>query len=122
MRSSGATQPGPSAESVGTGPAVARDVVRLCATCGVSLAGRRRHARFCSGACRAAAARQPSAGESAQKRTGEAWHPLAARWFIVALRLAFPGSVELEDDGGRLAGRPRVNDLSDHPVTTGRDA
>jgi hypothetical protein len=62
---------------------------RLCC-CGASLAGRRRHARYCGGPCRAAASRtraaerrepvvpvvEPSsARESAQKRTQDAtWH------------------------------------------------
>lgn len=32
-------------------------VIRLCPVCGESLDGRRRHARYCSGACRAEASR-----------------------------------------------------------------
>lgn len=33
------------------------DGERLCGLCGTSIEGRRRHARFCSGACRAEASR-----------------------------------------------------------------
>jgi hypothetical protein len=44
---------------------------RLCAACGTSLAGRRRDAKFCGGACRAKASR---------KRRLEDAEPLAWFW------------------------------------------
>jgi hypothetical protein len=42
---------------------------RTCGLCGESLAGRRRHARYCSGACRAEASRI-RLGESARAVSG----------------------------------------------------
>jgi hypothetical protein len=86
--------------------------VRVCEHCGTSLEGRRQHARYCGGPCRAAASRardderrhpaaevaEPSfVRASAQKRTQSA--PAASGWpvatpteeaLVERLRLTYP--------------------------------
>ena len=70
-----------------TNPFLRTKKFRRCAVCGLSLQGRRKDARYCSGPCRAEASRKRAAkkprtdwddlwdslvGKTAHKRTGEA--------------------------------------------------
>jgi hypothetical protein len=82
--------------------------MRACEHCGVSVEGRRRHARYCGGPCRAAASRRRAAesrpdpaplveqdhhSESAQKRTEESTAQLATaeqEELIAYFRVKYP--------------------------------
>ena len=90
--------------------------MRACAFCGSSLEGQRRHAVYCSGACRAAASRAraesrtrpPEALQSAHDAPPIRWQlPRDADEFIAAVIAAFPGSYELtENERGRAVPGP----------------
>ncbi len=89
-----------------------------CASCGSPLDGRRGHARYCSGACRAAASRQRMRALSrvrAAERVNGSHSPEKAHrsahsgpWVLLrdadaladAVLATFPGSYELPPDGG----------------------
>ena len=76
---------------------------RACAICGVSLAGRRRHARCCSGACRAEASRRTRA-ESAPDSS-----------------VRFPGRPRVEQsDSGPLAADGLMSLYGGDAATAGR--
>lgn len=85
-------------------------MTRACALCGSSLHHRRRHARYCSGACRAAASRahgsRPSAGPA--QRPDIYVFPRDIDEFFAAVIAAIPGSYEelRHNDEGRVAARP----------------
>lgn len=91
-----------------------------CASCDSPLDGRRRHARYCSGACRAAASRERFCalssvggrnGSRPPKKAHESAHsgpwvlPRDADDLIAALLETFPASYELTNDGSRVVAR-----------------
>jgi len=76
---------------------------RACAICGVSLAGRRRHARCCSGACRAEASRRIRAESAPSAHVRFPGEPQGEQ--ANSRRLAADGLVSLYGGDAATAGR-----------------